>query len=276
MLSRSRWPEVQRERDGRNDFRGNRYTEWGKEREPSIAAWLTAFVDSRLVHNDDPQDLYIHEDGVSAATPDMVADEGPDGLLLAEIKTVKETREWVMPRSQEEAKRIIPLQYWYQVQWQLYVTESFRCIFAWETYRDTGAGFEPVGDPEFFVIERDEEDIQEMVERVDEFLGGAWRSEERPLRIDHILQKLHEVRVLLKPLKEDEQELLDELRECLGDQDATFEGAGLRVSYTMPRPRRTWQKKEFEAAHPELVEQFTREVPAGQRSLRVTEVKPND
>ena len=58
-----------------------------------------------------------------------------------------------------------------------------------------------------------------------------------------------------------------------GYEDTAFEDAGFKISWTLPKPRKTWQKKAFEQAHPDLVAEFTTEVPAKTRTLRVTEVK---
>lgn len=270
MGSRSEWPRVQAERDGTAPaFHGNQFTEHGKAREPEIAEYLQMFVDSRLVYNAHPQRIYVADDGVSAATPDMVLEDGEDGLMVAEIKTVKSDNEWPMPTSQAEAKRLLPALYWWQVQWQMFVTGANACIFAWEPHVD----FQPL-DVKRFIIDRDQQAIDEMCAVRDEFLAGDWRTNVKP-DVDHILQRLYEVRLMKKPLDEDEKRLLDELRECLGDEDATYEGAGFKVSYVMPKPRRTWQAEAFAEAHPELVDEFTAEVPARQRTLRISEVKPN-
>ncbi|WP_049171474.1 YqaJ viral recombinase family protein [Corynebacterium sp. 239_CJEI] len=261
--SRSEWQRVWDEREHGSSFHGNRYTDWGKDREPNIAAYIQMFGDSRFERN---EALFVHEDGVSAATPDMVLDDEGD-LMLAEIKTVKAELAWSRPPAGSHPRDFIPAKYYDQVQWQLFVTGAHRCVFAWEPHDD----FFPQ-QIEWCLIERDADRVRELCQIRDEFLAGDWRDDARP-DVSSILRRLHEVRLMKRPLDEEEQELLDELRECLGDEDTAFEDAGLKVSWTLPKPRKTWQKKAFEEAHPDLVAEFTKEVPAKKRTLRVTEVK---
>lgn len=261
--SRSEWQRVWDEREHGSSFHGNRYTDWGKDREPNIAAYIQMFGDSRFERN---EALFVHEDGVSAATPDMVLDDEGD-LMLAEIKTVKAELAWSRPPAGSHPRDFIPAKYYDQVQWQLFVTGAHRCVFAWEPHDD----FFPQ-QIEWCLVERDADRVRELCQIRDEFLAGDWRDDARP-DVSSILRRLHEVRLMKRPLDEEEQELLDELRECLGDEDTAFEDAGFKISWTLPKPRKTWQKKEFEEAHPDLVAEFTKEVPAKSRTLRVTEVK---
>lgn len=262
--SRSEWQRVWDERERGSTFHGNRYTDWGKEREPNIAGYIQMFTDSRFERN---EALFVHEDGVSAATPDMVLDDEGD-LMLAEIKTVKAEIAWSRPPADSNPRDFIPGKYYDQVQWQLYVTGAHRCVFAWEPHDDFFP--QPV---EWCLIERDADRIRELCQVRDEFLAGDWREQDERPGVSRILSRLHEVRLMKRPLDEEEQELLDELRECLGDEDTAFEDAGFKISWTLPKPRKTWQKKAFEEAHPDLVAEFTKEVPAKKRTLRVTEVK---
>ena len=225
------------------------------------------FADSRFERN---EALFVHEDGVSAATPDMVLDDEGD-LMLAEIKTVKAEIAWSRPPAGSNPRDFIPGKYYDQVQWQLYVTGAHRCVFAWEPHDDFFP--QPV---EWCLIERDADRVRELCQVRDEFLSEQWREQDERPGVSRILSRLHEVRLMKRPLDEEEQELLDELRECLGDEDTAFEDAGFKVSWTLPKPRKTWQKKAFEEAHPDLAAEFTTEVPAKKRKLRVTEVKTND
>ncbi|WKD60892.1 YqaJ-like viral recombinase domain protein [Corynebacterium ciconiae DSM 44920] len=261
--SRAEWPRLWREREtGESSFHGNAYTEWGKSREPEIAEYARMFVDSRLEHS---SDLYVHDDGVSACSPDMVALD--DDGLLAEIKTVKAENAWPVPPYGADPRDFIPARYFDQVQWQLMVTGAQECIFLWEPHTD----FTP-GRIEWCVVKRNNKRIEELCAIRDEFLAGDWRDDESRPEVDELLQRIKELRLMKRPLEEEEREVLDRLREALGDSDVSYEGAGLRLSYTLPKPRRTWQGKEFAKAHPDLAAEFTREVPATKRTLRVTEV----
>ncbi|WP_192796265.1 MULTISPECIES: YqaJ viral recombinase family protein [Corynebacterium] len=260
----SEWPRVWDEREtGQTAFRGNRYTEWGKQREPVIAEYLQIFVDSRL---EPSSDLYVDDDGVSACSPDMVALGADDGLL-GEIKTVKADKAWVCPPHGADPRDFIPSRYYDQMQWQMMVTGAWECLFGWEPHED----FTP-GRIEWCAVKRDEKRIEELCSIRDEFLSGGWRDDSARPEVDGLLQRIRELRLMKRPLEEEEHELLDRLRDTLGDSDVSYEAAGLKVSYTLPKPRRTWQAKEFAKAHPDLASEFTREVPATKRTLRVTEV----
>ena len=273
--SRSEWQRVWDEREHGSTFHGNRYTDWGKQREPEIAKWVangddkSNGIDSRLVPT---YDLYVDDDGISAASPDMVSVPWSDERIGAEIKTVTAERAWVVPKGTkpEDIKNFVPQRYYDQVQWNIKVYEAEWWFLIWEVHY----GFdEKTVERHWCVIYPDRERIKELESIRDEFLAGDWRDEDARPDVSRILRRLHEVRLMKRPLDEEEQELLDELRECLGDEDTAFEDAGFKVSWTLPKPRKTWQKKAFEQAHPDLVAEFTTEVPAKTRTLRVTEVK---
>lgn len=72
-------------RTGVQSFTGNRYTEWGKEREPVIAKHVRLEIDSSLEANDD---LWVDDAGLIGATPDMVDRDWREGQpmeLIGEI-----------------------------------------------------------------------------------------------------------------------------------------------------------------------------------------------
>jgi putative phage-type endonuclease len=88
----------------------------------------------------------------------------PDGLsmehfYISEVKTTG--KEWNPER--------IPVQYRRQVQWQLYVTGAESCYFAWMLRQERNGVFVPAWfQPEWVVMERDEEMIASLVKVADE------------------------------------------------------------------------------------------------------------
>jgi putative phage-type endonuclease len=88
----------------------------------------------------------------------------PDGLSMehAYISEVKTTgKEWNPER--------IPVQYRRQVQWQLYVTGAESCYFAWMLRQERNGVFVPAWfQPEWVVMERDEEMIASLVKVANE------------------------------------------------------------------------------------------------------------
>jgi putative phage-type endonuclease len=88
----------------------------------------------------------------------------PDGLsmehvYISEVKTTG--KEWNPER--------IPVQYRRQVQWQLYVTGAESCYFAWMLRQERNGVFVPAWfQPEWVVMERDEEMIASLVKVANE------------------------------------------------------------------------------------------------------------
>ena len=124
-------------------FTGNAFTDHGKAREPEIAAWVLR------EHDIEPSQALFHAelDVRHLATPDGLAHRAAGGLELAEIKTTN--KEW----------RTVPRQYLRQIWWQQYVLGAERTLLVWERHEN----FVPVGDPECRWIDRDENEIQRLV-----------------------------------------------------------------------------------------------------------------
>lgn len=125
-------------------FGGNAYTEHGKAREPEIAAWVLR------EHGIEASAALFHAelDRRHLATPDGLAENG-GRLELAEIKTTNKV--W----------RSIPRHYLRQVWWQQYVLGAERTLVVWERHED----FVPVGDPECRWVDRDENEIEQLVRK---------------------------------------------------------------------------------------------------------------
>lgn len=124
-------------------FSGNVYTEHGKAREPEIAKWVLqehGIVSSQAL-------FHAELDIRHLATPDGVVQHESGLVELAEIKTTN--KEW----------RSIPRQYLRQVWWQQYVLGAERTLMVWERHEN----FVPVGDPVVRWVNRDENEIAQLV-----------------------------------------------------------------------------------------------------------------
>lgn len=127
----------------------NAYMRFGLDNE----AWLALWAKSRF--GTMPNDWLIrHEtDETALATPDGLS---LDHSTILEVKTTG--KDWAKP----------PLNYYRQVQWQLYVTGAECCYFVWllrEEY-DTPGGPVMVPawlEPKYCIIERDSKTITDMV-----------------------------------------------------------------------------------------------------------------
>ncbi|MCU1513172.1 MAG: recombinase [Microbacteriaceae bacterium] len=132
-------------------FGGNAYTDHGREREPAIARWVKAEFG---IH---PSDALFHAAGETEhlATPDGVTINRTGSLELAEIKTT--SHPW----------RSIPRSYLRQVWWQQYVLGADRTLVVWEQHDD----FVPItGDPQHRWVERDENEIYQLVRLANQVL----------------------------------------------------------------------------------------------------------
>lgn len=125
-----------------DDFAGNGYTRWGKEREPVIAAEVerryTIAPESRVFHaKDEPRFL---------ASPDGVGRDFDGRLILSEIKTAGKDIGTGTDLFAEKG-------YLAQMAWQCRVMGAQACVYAWEERLIGADGFEP-GAQTFYWIER--------------------------------------------------------------------------------------------------------------------------
>jgi predicted phage-related endonuclease len=150
---------------GESSFHGNRYTNWGLEREQVIAGEMEVkfgFEASDILFFSDSNQRHL-------ATPDAIY-LAEDHNLIAEIKTSKHNLASTGSHFQKST-------YQDQMQWQLYVCNAMRCLYAWEQHDDNWV------EDEFGVerptptlrtwewIERDDARIAELVLIADEFLA---------------------------------------------------------------------------------------------------------
>lgn len=155
-----------------DSFTGNQYTEWGKLREPVIAAALRGQgiePESRVFHGE--------QNSRHLASPDGIGVDFDDVVIVSEIKTAAYD---LAPGSPVLAKK----GYVHQMQWAMHVTGAARCRFVVEERIATA--WDAQSRPIEFVpgklhehwIERDDEAIAELIEIADAFLAELDRQRE--------------------------------------------------------------------------------------------------
>ncbi|WP_293694543.1 YqaJ viral recombinase family protein [uncultured Agrococcus sp.] len=140
-------------RTGGNGFSGNRYTDHGKEREPHIAKWVA----ERFPLESSDALFHSTRERRHLATPDGLS---VDGLTLCEIKTTS------------KPLRKPPANYLRQIWWQQYVLGAERTLFVWEQHRD----FAPLGEPQYLWIDRNDSEIEVLVQRANLLLQAMGTS----------------------------------------------------------------------------------------------------
>lgn len=140
--------EVVAEMENPREITPNAYMDWGNEREPYIAD----VVKERFGIM--PNDWLISAGG--KLSPDRWMMATPDGLSL-DHTVIGEYKTSGKPLDK------IPAHYMRQVQWQMWVTDAERCLFAYELRLDAPGGFAPGFDVECQWVDRDEKKIKELV-----------------------------------------------------------------------------------------------------------------
>lgn len=136
------------------DIEVNAFMAWGSFMEAPIAGWVKD--QTGIMPNDW---LIAHEDDARfLATPDGLS---LDHLLIAEIKTMGTPRE--KP----------PLDHIRQMQWQMLVTGTERCFYAWQLRADGPNGFVPGWiEPRSVWVDRDEKMIADLVVVAEKLMEG--------------------------------------------------------------------------------------------------------
>jgi len=152
---------------GDRSFFGNKYTDWGLEREIALATIL------EMEHGFEASDILFHaeENTRHLATPDAILLDPFGAPAVAEIKTSKFDLDPV-------GKPFAKSTYMDQMQWQMYVAggSCFRCLFIWEQHDDVWVEDEfgvqrptPIGHAQTW-LPRNDERIAELIAIADEFL----------------------------------------------------------------------------------------------------------
>ena len=249
------WASLRDEKQGGKSFRGNAYTQHGREREAAIAAYAadvyglapsTALL-GRWADGD--VDLPFPLD---LATPDALGAGTQTGREFGEFKTT--VHDW--PTWAD-----VPARYFWQVVWQFHVTGADLCRFVFEPHE----GFVPLyAEPRTFTIERDQvaDEIAQAVETV-----TAWRLAD----LAPVPDDLAELDALLQ-LREVAKEAADAAAARLAAHDdairalleatgreVKFEGTGSNVTWT-GRPGKTtrFDQAAFKARYPAAAARFTK------------------
>lgn len=246
-------------------FGGNKYTAWGKEREPVIAARVAAWVEGdRNITLERNDRLWTVDYLGLAATPDMVESGTGEPVMIGEIKTWK--GEW---ESWEAFFRAKP-EYALQVQAQLIVTDADVCVFAVETYREDSAGMIP-GDIHYTYIEPDliaQENIKELVRRFYEYTPpetehGDDKAKDIADDLFFIEAQIEEIKSKMKPL-EAELKTLTQARAEVWQRAFAIYGSGHRfvevgdqiMEIKPGRVTSRFDRRAFEKEQPELAEKY--------------------
>ena len=234
-------------------FRGNRYTEWGHEREPHIGAHVQSVLGkSELLPNDQ---LYVKDGTKHAATPDMVS---KDGSFSCQIKTVGLSRDW-------DDIAHLPLDYRVQVEWEMYVLGIDECLFVWEQRLDGEDGF-IVGETKHGLVKSDpklrarllqiaadfeEYEPAEVEDGGDDFTVRAL-IQDLVETMEERSELMAEEKVLKERLEKIQHDLLQEIGEDprrIGYPEGVLEVNAGRVSNRFDR-------KAFAAEYPDLESKF--------------------
>ncbi len=237
---------VKAEKHGANTFTGNRYTEWGHEREPVMLDHM------QFLYGIVPNDALYVNDG-RAATPDGV---GVD--RLAEAKTT--VRAWA---DLDELRSLKP-QYYDQMQWAMHVVEVDVNVFVFEPHEN----FIP-GTVQHFEVARNEKRLKELFEVEERFLEYL-ASDEQAGEWDEFMARYYEADLIAKEAAARVDALKAEFRERAGDRELSADTPWGKISYSTPKPRATFDQAAFKKAHADLAEQFTKLVPASAPTLRIT------
>ena len=254
-------------------FRGNRFTQHGKDREPAIAAMLSE--DYPWLHPN--KSLLVSEDDARfGATPDMLSD---DGLVLGEIKTRKvsddkdEWFSWADVCADQTGKK-----YACQVAFQLFVTGAERCVFAVEHWSDED-GWADLHPLRVFDVERDEALIAELRDVAERFLAftppeivqGDQSDFESMAVARALAEEESAIAMLRAELREREKNraaLQADLLDVVGLSARSVDYGGFVVEVSPGRRSRSFDRKALAADYPELESKYTIEKD-GQPTVKV-------
>ena len=253
-----------REKREPSTFRGNRFTQHGKDREPVIADMLTK--DYPWLRPNKSL-LVCEDDARFGATPDMVSD---DGLVLGEIKTRKvsddkdEWFSWADVCADQTGKK-----YACQVAWQLFVTGAERCVFAVEHWSDED-GWADLHPLRVFDVERDEALIAELRDVAERFLAyeppelvQGDQSDFEAMAVARALAEMESdiagLRAELRQREKDRAVLQADLLEAVGSSARSVDYGGFVVEVSPGRRSRSFDRKAWEADNaddPALLEKY--------------------
>lgn len=121
-------------------FKGNKWTDWGLEREPYLVGW-TGYLPNSKTHHAEDNRYFL-------ATPDGFKFDEGNILHLTQAKTT--SKGW----------DTIPPNYIRQCQWEMYVMGAETNLLVWETHQN----FIPTElEPQTLLLDRDDKMIDRLV-----------------------------------------------------------------------------------------------------------------
>jgi hypothetical protein len=247
-------------RSGERDFFGNKFTEWGLEREPFLVETMLkpeGFFGSDVLYHAEENKRHL-------ATPDALYLS--DGIVLVgEIKTSKHD---VSPGSEAFVKA----GYYDQIQFQMYVIgdDCMECLYVWEQHED----FTPLPAQKEW-IKRDQKRIEELVAVADEFLAflDSDAEQDDPADYEELVNKYITARASRDKYVEIMAELDELIRSRIGDRDSfSIETSSAKLSLSTPKPTERFDSAAFKSAQPDLFKQFVK-VSQSKPSLRISALK---
>lgn len=261
VKSRNSWSNLAAsKRSGERDFFGNKFTEWGLEREPHLVETMLkpeGFFGSDVLYHAEENKRHL-------ATPDALYLS--DGIVLVgEIKTSKHD---VSPGSEAFVKA----GYYDQMQFQMYVVgnDCMECLYVWEQHED----FTPLPAQKEW-IKRDQKRIEELVAVADEFLAflDSEVEQDDPADYEELVNNYLSARASRDKYVEIMADLDEQIRSRIGDRDSfSIETSSGKLSLSTPKPTERFDSAAFKSAQPDLFREFVK-VSQSKPSLRITALK---
>lgn len=247
------WATIRAEKQGHRSFHGNKYTEWGKAREPVIAQWAEPALN--MLHN---TTFYVRDGTKHGATPDLIT---RDDSLVGDIKTAKlpESGEWTLP----------PQNYIDQCIWQMYVMGAEGAALVVEFHDD----FRPTSlEPRVYWVDYNEDRLDYLLDLAEQFVA------EGPSTVmDGLLAQYAEAERQEKSYAALKASLKVQMMKLIGDREEFKHVSELgSVTLVKPEPSMRFDRKKFAESYPDLDDQFTVPGKAAKPSLRVTPSKEKE